>query len=162
MTKSQLVTENARLNNELTLIHNALKHSGISVYGDYSKGECMLMFGNKPANELLALVNQQEVKKQPKLPGGAPTVVPVEDNKVLATMRWLMKYVGFQSTATDEFLTEFEVYTNKEKNWLAVYPKKGLQESGKFVKELNQARHARQVQGNYWKNYGMWVNVPAK
>ncbi len=101
-------------------------------------------------------------KTQPKLPGGNPNVQPVEESKILATMRWVMQYVGLNVKASDDFLQEFEVYTNKEKNWLAVYPKKGLPNSGKFIKELAQARHAKGIQGNYWNNYGMWMNVPVK
>jgi len=100
---------------------------------------------------------------KPALPGGAPTSIRVEDGKVLPTMKWLMRYVGYTGDVpTDEVLSAFEVYTNQDKSWLAVYPKKGLAGAGAFVKGLNQARHARQVTGNWWKNHGMWCNIPVK
>ena len=102
-----------------------------------------------------------ESESKPKLPGGAPTSIRVEDSKVLATMRWALRYVGFSSDCTDEFLMNFEVYTNAEKNWLGIYPKAGSK-TGSFIREFNQARFNREIQGNYWKNHGVWMNIPAK
>lgn len=113
------------------------------------------------------VVNQktidQAAKHPIKLPGGQPTSIRVEDEKVLVTMKWLMKYVNYTGDMpSDEFLGTFEIYTNRDKSWLAIYPSKGLAGTGAFIKGLNQARHARQVHGNYWRNHGMWCNIPKK
>jgi hypothetical protein len=127
-------------------------------------------------SEVLALKDQNKVLKDSaeKLlkenvelkagPSGKPlsTIVKVDESEHASTIQWVMKYVGLNPNLPSNLLNGFDIYTNQDKSWLALYPKKGVVGTNALIKAINSARFNRNITGNLWRNDGVWMNIPVK
>lgn len=89
-------------------------------------------------------------------------IVEIREELTVVAMRKALQIVSFTSAVSDEFLSNFTVWTNTEKNWVAFLPKVASKETARFQREFGAARMAKDIPGNYYKNQGCWFNVPVR
>lgn len=92
----------------------------------------------------------------------ASNLVTIAPELHVKSFQWLLNYVGFTSQVSEEFMANWTILTNTEKNWVAFVPKVSNRETNRFCSEFGKKRAARQIVGNIYKNTGVWMNIPVK
>jgi hypothetical protein len=92
----------------------------------------------------------------------ASNLVQIAPELHVKSFGWLLNYVGFTAQVSEEFMANWTIYTNAEKNWVALVPKVSNRETNRFCSEFGKKRASRNITGNIYKNTGVWVNIPVK
>ena len=91
-----------------------------------------------------------------------PSIVTIKPELQVISFKWILNLVGFTAPVSEEFMANWTIFTNAEKNWVALSPKKVTRDTNRFVSAFGRARAAKEITGNIYKNTGVWFNVPKK
>lgn len=91
-----------------------------------------------------------------------PSLITIKPELHIASFGWILKTVGFTAPVSEEFMANWTILTNAEKNWVALVPKTVTRDTNRFCSEFGKKRAAKEITGNIYKNTGVWFNVPKK
>jgi hypothetical protein len=90
------------------------------------------------------------------------SLVTIKPELHVQSFGWILKTVGFTAPVSEEFMANWTITTNAEKNWVALVPKTVNRDTNRFCSEFGKKRAARNIVGNIYKQTGVWMNIPAK
>lgn len=101
-------------------------------------------------------------KKEESSPESNKPITVVPPEKHVEGFQWTLKTVGFTTPVSEEFMSNWTLYTNQKRNWIGMVPKTVTRDTTRFCSAFNQARAARGLEGNYWRKTGIYFKLPEK